>query len=290
MKIKFSIITTTYNRAEQLSRAINSLLSQDYTDWEMIIVNDSANFQQNQKYKEITMDEEYKEITRNEEYKEVEEVIKNNTKFKYIINKQNIGSNKSKNIALEYIADDSNYIIFLDDDDWLAHNALVDIQNFIIKNNNPIWIISNRYNNITHNSLTKNKTNKKEINYLKDYLIYKNFTGDATHIIKTNTIKQKNNVKIQFSNYIKNAEEWFFFSQINYNFLYFDHNSTLTEGYLNNGLTNNYTNKIEKIKNTYYLLIECIKNKNINFNIIYIKNYLIILYFILRLGAIIVKR
>ena len=39
--MKFSIITPTYKRADKLSRAVNSLRNQTYTDWEMIIVNDS---------------------------------------------------------------------------------------------------------------------------------------------------------------------------------------------------------------------------------------------------------
>ena len=39
--MKFSIITPTHKRAEMLIRAVTSVKNQTYTDWEMIIVNDS---------------------------------------------------------------------------------------------------------------------------------------------------------------------------------------------------------------------------------------------------------
>ncbi len=38
----FSVITCTYNRAGLLPRAIDSLLGQDETDWELIIVDDGS--------------------------------------------------------------------------------------------------------------------------------------------------------------------------------------------------------------------------------------------------------
>jgi glycosyltransferase involved in cell wall biosynthesis len=37
-----SIIVTTYNRCDVLSRAINSVLAQDYSDWELILVDDGS--------------------------------------------------------------------------------------------------------------------------------------------------------------------------------------------------------------------------------------------------------
>ena len=40
--MKFSIIIPTYNRASFLLRAIESVLAQTYTDWELIIVDDGS--------------------------------------------------------------------------------------------------------------------------------------------------------------------------------------------------------------------------------------------------------
>ena len=41
-KILFSIIIPTYNRAGMISKAINSVLSQTYPNWELLIINDGS--------------------------------------------------------------------------------------------------------------------------------------------------------------------------------------------------------------------------------------------------------
>ncbi len=40
--MKFSIITPTYNRAHTIERAINSILNQNYQNYEMIIIDDGS--------------------------------------------------------------------------------------------------------------------------------------------------------------------------------------------------------------------------------------------------------
>lgn len=40
--MKFSIIMPTYNRAHTLARAINSILTQTYEDWELVVVDDGS--------------------------------------------------------------------------------------------------------------------------------------------------------------------------------------------------------------------------------------------------------
>ena len=39
----FSVIIPTYNRAEILTRALNSILNQSFSDWELIVVDDGSN-------------------------------------------------------------------------------------------------------------------------------------------------------------------------------------------------------------------------------------------------------
>ena len=42
MKPFFSIVMATYNRAYCIENAINSVLKQDFKDWELIIVDDGS--------------------------------------------------------------------------------------------------------------------------------------------------------------------------------------------------------------------------------------------------------
>ena len=255
--MKFSIITPTYNRPEKLIRAVQSILDQDYENWEMIIVNDSPLF-------------DYSIF--NKFLEENKEKIIN--KIKYFINEENKGVNYSRNFALDNISNNSNYFTFLDDDDYFNKETLKKtFEKLNSFNLNIDWLIENKFDIKNNKKLTINKTNKNKISYLWDYLITKRFIGDATHFIN---VKYKN---IKFSK-IKNAEEWFFFSQIKSDFIYCDFNSVFIE-YEDEGLTNNYKNKIEKLKNTFILFKETLIINNLN--------YKLFIYFILRIFAIILK-
>lgn len=207
--MKFSIITPTYKRPKELIRAVQSVLDQNYPDFEMIIVNDSPDF-------------DYSEF-------ENKELIKD-SRVKYFKNKENKGVNFSRNFALEKIDIDSDYILYLDDDDWLAEKSLTQIKK-ILEEEKVDWLITNR--SIKNKSIVRIKKIKKNYNYFFDILIFKNIKGDTTHAIKTSlALKQK------FSNVVKNGEEWIYFLKIKTPVKYVDINTTETNGYLEVGLTN----------------------------------------------------
>jgi len=89
-----SIITSTYNRADRLKRAIKSVLKQTYPDWEMIIVDDNS--------KDHT-----KEIA--------ERFVELDSRIVYIRRTKNFGNDtKPKNAGI--MASKGEYICFLDDD------------------------------------------------------------------------------------------------------------------------------------------------------------------------------
>lgn len=203
--MKFSIITPTYKRVNGLKRAVSSLLSQTYKDWEMIIVNDSPD-----------------DISYNEFASSI-----NDPRIRYLVNKINLGVNKTRNYALDNISSDSKWIIFLDDDDFLAPDTLMNLVEIIETKPRNNWIVTNRAY-IGGKPITEFPKSDREYSYAYDYLIRKKCRGDVTHCIKTSEIK-----KIRFSNYIKQGEEWIFFFQLGVkNKMYYeDHNSTITEGY-----------------------------------------------------------
>ena len=240
--IKFSIITPTHNRPELLARCIDSVLSQkrngnyNFT-FEHIIINDSPNY-------------DYSLVSNNESF--MRAIVEGG--IIYIKNKENKGVNYSRNTALQLVTGD--YVIFLDDDDWLANDALLDIYNTLFNINkvgNSIdWLITNRvYENgksITQDN-TKNKNiglDLKEISYIWDYMVFKRFTGDATHIIKSKIARHAH-----FPKHTKQGEEFYFFLQLPDKFLYKNLNTTITDGYNTGGLTD--TLKSQYKNNTWHL-------------------------------------
>ncbi|MCR5026222.1 MAG: glycosyltransferase [Methanobrevibacter sp.] len=96
--MKVSVILCVYNEEKYISRAIESILGQTLTDWELIIINDGST--------DSTLDiiNSYSD-----------ERIK-------VIDQENIGPGASRNKALEIVQGD--YVAFLDGDDWFISEAL----------------------------------------------------------------------------------------------------------------------------------------------------------------------
>ena len=99
----FSIILPTYNRRSLLPRAVESVLAQEYTNWELIIIDDGST-------------DETKEY--------VIGILNNKIQYHY---HENIGRSASRNRGLE--KSKGQYICFLDSDDELLPNYLSCFQN-----------------------------------------------------------------------------------------------------------------------------------------------------------------
>jgi glycosyltransferase involved in cell wall biosynthesis len=203
--MRFSIITPTYKRADKLVRAVQSVMSQTYTDWEMIIVNDSPN-----------------DIS----YQNFASSI-NDPRIHYHVNHTNRGVNFSRNFALDHVSADSKWVVFLDDDDYLSPDALQTFSELTLSHSNCNWFLTNRaYKDGTPTTLVKKSDHF--YSYVRDYLLLRRIRGDATHIINTSCLHHT-----RFSSHIKQGEEWIFFYQLGLRekLFYHDHNSTITDGY-----------------------------------------------------------
>ena len=113
-----SVIVATYKRDDILFRALNSLATQTYKNFEIILVDDNANDDWNSKVSEVVkkFQSDYPEIT-----------------LKYIVNKTNQGSAKTRNIGL--YATTGEFVTFLDDDDiYLPENIEKQIENMLSTN------------------------------------------------------------------------------------------------------------------------------------------------------------
>ncbi len=242
--MKYSIITPTYKRPDLLKRCIESLLSQEHKDWEMIIVNDSPDF----------------------DYADTEKYLSyiTDSRIKYFKNKENMGVNFSRNYALQNISESSDYTIFLDDDDFFFDDTLLNIENILSENKHD-WLITNRAFENKRLVKIRNET-RDSYEYFWDMLIFKNFSGDVTHTIKSKIAK-----KFKFEESVKNGEEWTYFIQLPSKIVYKNINTTNTDGYLEGGLTDKLKNKYKEntkilwgnIQNTKMFIILILRQINI---------------------------
>jgi glycosyltransferase involved in cell wall biosynthesis len=205
--MKFSIITPTHKRRHLLERSVASVLAQTHHDWEMIIVNDSP------------FDEAYADFALS---------IKDQ-RIRYYKNETNKGKNYSCNLALDKVSADSKWVIFLDDDDYFAPDALSNFANLILLYSENKWFVTNRAEK-NGTPFTRFPKDETLYSYAWSYLILKRCKGDATHCIETKLITE---LQARFSQYVKQGEEWFFFYQLGRytKMFYSDHNSTISDGY-----------------------------------------------------------
>lgn len=98
---KISVVIPTYKRPDKLCRAIDSVLLQDYVDYELIVVDDNGLGSDAQNETERILKQKYKDY-----------------RIRYIPNTKSLGGGGARNTGVT--AAKGEYIAFLDDDeDWL---------------------------------------------------------------------------------------------------------------------------------------------------------------------------
>jgi teichuronic acid biosynthesis glycosyltransferase TuaG len=163
MKEMVSIITPIYNSEEFIKKTIDSVLSQTYTNWEMIIIDDCST---------------------DNSIEIIENFIDNNTKIKLIESKQNLGAAQARNTALEIA--NGRFIAFLDSDDIWHPDKLEKQVECMMKRKAPISFTS--YELINENGASKNHIihsveKLTQIDYLKNTII-----GFSTSMIDTQIV------------------------------------------------------------------------------------------------------
>ena len=112
----FSIIIPTYNRANLIETAINSILTQGYSDWELIIVDDGSTDDTQSVVAKYLTDKRI-----NYYYQENKEL------------------NGARNTGIDLST--GTYLCFCDDDDYYLPNHLELLEAFIKEHNEPIGLI-----------------------------------------------------------------------------------------------------------------------------------------------------
>lgn len=208
----FSIITPTYKRPNELMYAVQSVVAQSVPDWEMIILNDNPGDGATNAIAKL-----------------------GDSRIHILENDSNHGVNYSRNRGLDSISPQSNWVIFLDDDDTLAPRALENILAIIESNATP-WIVTARGTD-SNSPTTVAPKSKHYYSYVWDYLIFRRFKGDATHCISTSLLLRSTH-SLRFPTTIKQAEEWLFYSELGtYTQFYYEPIvTTLTHDYTATGL------------------------------------------------------
>lgn len=131
--MKFSIIIPVHNAERYLNTCIDSILSQDYQDFEVILINDGST----------------------DNSSSICDKVSKEKPFFTTIHKENSGASDCRNIGILQARGD--YILFLDSDDTFTSNILMKISNIIAdKNGADVYIgkfnyliegqISSKYN------------------------------------------------------------------------------------------------------------------------------------------------
>ena len=163
--MKLSIIVPVYNVQEYIVKCIQSLLSQDSNDYEIIVVNDGT------KDKSI----------------ELLEKSFDNNKLK-IFNQKNVGLSETRNNGLNFA--NGEYVWFFDSDDWVSENVLSQILTYL-SNIDLLYFTS--YFTETESS---SKVTKLVNNHIKgkELSFHEYFHGAPFYIYKKNFLK-KNGLK-----------------------------------------------------------------------------------------------
>lgn len=149
---KVSIIVPVYNVSEYVEQCISSLTKQTLEDIEIIVVDDCSS---------------------DDSIKKVEKMASKDKRIKIIYNAQNQGLAESRNIGLTHVT--SEFVGFLDSDDWVAIDFYEKLYNNIIKYQADIAVGDVLYYRKEEHSLTREwvstwnfKSGKKIIKAPKD--------------------------------------------------------------------------------------------------------------------------
>jgi glycosyltransferase involved in cell wall biosynthesis len=180
-KIIFSVIIPLYNKKKFIERCINSVLSQSFNKYEIIVIDDCSTDGSS-------------------------EIVERLFPQIQLVRKKNGGVSSARNLGIEHSKE--KFVAFLDADDYWTENYLKNLYN-IIENYSDIKIIGTSYssneNNLEHNEINSG------VRLLNDYFseaIYNTLFFTSAVVIKKDFFKSN----LAFDINIKRGEDldvWF---------------------------------------------------------------------------------
>ena len=160
-----SIVLPTYNRGEMLKNTITSIISQTYTDWELIVVDDDSN-------------------------DNTEEIVNNfkDKRIRYTRNEKNSGSNYSRNRGAALAT--GEFLAFIDsDNEWLPGKLEKQMQCF--KTNSELELVFCKVL-VKDGMLEKSVPNEeiKDSKNLKEIMVRKNIVDTSSALMRKDAFKR----------------------------------------------------------------------------------------------------
>lgn len=137
-----SIIMPTYNRKHSIRTAIQSVLNQDYKNWELIVVDDGS--EDGTKYV-------------------VDSVKEKDSRVRYIALSSNGGVSNARNVGIEAARGD--FIAYLDSDNYMYQNWLSAMMEYFERNVHIAWLYPRL------NTTILDLTNESEVRVINESII-----------------------------------------------------------------------------------------------------------------------
>ena len=218
-----SVIIPYFKKKEYIKKSINSVLSQTFEDYEIIIVYDDENL------------DDYNFLISN---------FENKKKIKIIKNPENLGAGISRNIGIKNSKGD--FLAFLDADDFWLPDKL-DKQIKFMNKNNFEFTFCNYKKKLIKNTIIDVKTSKNILNC--NDLLESCDIGLSTVILRKNIIEEN-----LFPN-LKTKEDyvaWLKITKKNIN-AYNVGETLVTWNEVNNSLSSNFIQKLSDGFKVYYI-------------------------------------
>lgn len=154
-----SVVMPTYKRSEMLSRAIDSVLAQTYTNIELLLVND------NEPDDDFTKDLQQRVA-----------MYSTDSRFKLVLQEKHVNGAVARNVGIRRAQ--GEYIAFLDDDDWWEPNKIEEQVKELSKLDESWGGVSCKYSFVNRNGeIIGKSTDYKDGNIYIDIL---NLVTDVT--------------------------------------------------------------------------------------------------------------
>lgn len=168
---KISIIIPVYNAGKFLSKCIDSVLAQTYTDWELVLVNDGSK-------------DDSGEIC--DRYSSEDSRIR-------VVHKQNGGAASARNTGLKEAK--GEYVVFIDSDDYISSELLTDYMDA-----GDYDLVISCFNILWNNHIKQINARSQKMLCLKDIVNYmscddKIFVGSPCNKLYKRSIIEHNSIR-----------------------------------------------------------------------------------------------